>query len=92
MKGNGEVAWCGVNGIIASVQEMERAREGVAILLNDGWHNAMIDFGCISSRSSELNSSFQGLKFVWRWGTTPMKEIVKKGTDSGTTWTGFWIV
>ena len=35
LKGNGEVSWCGVNGIIADVQEMERAREGVAILLNN---------------------------------------------------------
>ena len=33
-KGNGEVSWYGINDIIASVQ-MERAREGVAILLND---------------------------------------------------------
>ena len=35
LKGNGEVSWCGVNGIIASVQEMERAREGVAVLMNN---------------------------------------------------------
>ena len=46
LKGNGEVPWCGVNGIIAGVQEIERAREGVAILLNDVWHSALIDFGC----------------------------------------------
>ena len=26
LKGNGEVSWCGVDGIITSVQEMERAR------------------------------------------------------------------
>ena len=26
LKGNGEVLWCGVNGIIGDVQEMERAR------------------------------------------------------------------
>ena len=32
LKGKGEVSWCGVNGIIAGVQEMERARESVAIL------------------------------------------------------------
>ena len=29
--------WRGVNGIIAGDQEMERAREGVAIVLNDVW-------------------------------------------------------
>ena len=35
LKGNREVSWYGVNGIIAGVQEMERAWEGVAILLNN---------------------------------------------------------
>ena len=30
-----ETKWCGVNGIIAGVQEMERVREGVAFLYND---------------------------------------------------------
>ena len=34
LKGNGEVSWCRVNGILAGDQEMERAREGVAVLLN----------------------------------------------------------
>ena len=29
---------------------MERDKEGMAILLNDVWHSAMIDFGCVSSR------------------------------------------
>ena len=32
-KGNGEVSWYGVNGII----------DGVAILLNDVWHSAALD-------------------------------------------------
>ena len=35
LKGEGEASWCGVNGFIAGVQEMERVREGVAVLLND---------------------------------------------------------
>ena len=34
LKGKGEVSWCGVNGIIAATQEIERFWEGVA-LLND---------------------------------------------------------
>ena len=37
LEGNGEASWCGVNGIIASVQEIERIREGVVILLNNVW-------------------------------------------------------
>ena len=34
LKGNGEISWYGVNVIIEGVQEMERAREAVAILVN----------------------------------------------------------
>ena len=34
LKGKGEVSRFGVNVIFASVHEMERAREGVAVLLN----------------------------------------------------------
>ena len=49
-KRNGKVSCCGVNGIIAGFQEMERASEGVAILLNDVWHSAVVHFGCVSSR------------------------------------------
>ena len=51
MERNGKVSWYGVNGIIAGVQEMERARERVAILLNDVSHNAVIDIGCVNSRT-----------------------------------------
>ena len=49
LKGNGEVSWCGINSIIADVQEMERAREGVVILLNDGWHSAIKHLRWVSS-------------------------------------------
>ena len=47
--------------------------------------------GVLAQESSGLNSSFQGLKFVWWSGMAPMKEMVKKVTDSGTTWSGLWI-
>ena len=50
LKGKREVSWCEVNGIISGVQEMERAREGVATLLNDVWHSAVLNYGCVSSR------------------------------------------
>ena len=50
LKGNGEVSYCGVNVTIAGVQEMERARVGVVILLNIVWHSTVIDFGCVSFR------------------------------------------
>ena len=37
LKGNGEVSWYRVNGIIAGIQEIEGARVGVKILINDEW-------------------------------------------------------
>ena len=41
---------------------MERAREGVAILLNDAWHSAVIDFGCVSSRILWIKYRFSRVK------------------------------
>ena len=64
LKGNGEVSWCGVNDIITGVQEMKRAREGVAILLNDVWDSAAIDFGCVSSRILWINFKFTRVKVI----------------------------
>ena len=62
LKGNGEVSWCGVNGIIAGVHEMERTREGVAVLLNDVWQSAEINFGCVSSRVLWIKFRFSRIK------------------------------
>ena len=71
MKGNGEVSWCGVNSIIASVQEMERTGEGVAIVLNDAWHSAVIDFGCVSSRILWIKLKFSRVKVCVMVGCSP---------------------
>ena len=35
LRRNEEVSWCGVNDIIVGIQDIERGREGVAILMND---------------------------------------------------------
>ena len=71
---------------------MESARERVAILLNDVLHSAVLNFGCVLAQEFfGLNSSFQGLKFVWWWGTDPVKEMIKKGKGSVTKWTGLWL-
>ena len=51
LKGKWEVSWCEVNGIIADVQEIERAREGVAVLMNNEWHSVVIDFESASSKT-----------------------------------------
>ena len=44
LKSNGEVLWGKLKGIIVGVQEIEVVREDVALLMNDEWHNAVIDF------------------------------------------------
>ena len=41
---------------------MERAREGLAPLLNDLWHRAVIDFGCVSSRILWIKFKFSRVK------------------------------
>ena len=67
LKVKGEVSWCGVNGIIADVQEMECARKGVAILFNNVWHSAMIDFGCVSSKILWIEFMFSKFKVCGVW-------------------------
>ena len=34
LKRNWEVSWCGLNNIIAGVQNIERAGQGMAVLMN----------------------------------------------------------
>ena len=82
LKWMGEVSWSVVNVIFVGVQKMETAREGVAILLSNEWYSAVVTSGCVSSRILWIK-----LKFVWWWGTAPMKEMMKKEIDSGTIWT-----
>ena len=50
LKGKEKVSWSGVNVLIAGLQEMERAREGVAVLLNDVLCSALVKSGYVSSR------------------------------------------
>ena len=63
---------------------MKRAREGVAVQLSDVWHSAMIDFECANSRVLWIKFEFSRVKVC-------VVELVKKGRDSGMTWTGLWI-
>ena len=62
LKGKGEVSWSGVNGIISGVQEMEKAREGVAVLLDDVWHSAGVKCGCVSFRILWIKFTFSRVK------------------------------
>ena len=54
---------------------MERAREGVAILLNDVWYEVVVDFGCVSSRNLWTKFQFSGVKVcvVVRYGPSEGK-------------------
>ena len=52
----------GFNVIFASVQEMERARERVALLLNDVWHSAVVKFESVSFRILWIKFKFSRVK------------------------------
>ena len=49
---------------------MEKAREGVAILLKDVWYSAVVNFGCVSSRILWIKFKFSRVKVcvVVRYG------------------------
>ena len=69
-----EVLWFRVNGFIFGVEEIERARKGVTILLNDVWHSAVIDFGCVSSRILWVKFNFSKLKVCVEMLYAPLRE------------------
>ena len=62
LRGNGEVSWCGVNGIIVGIPEIKRTREGVVVLMNDVWQSAVIYFRDVSSRTLWTKSKFSMAK------------------------------
>ena len=82
LKGNGEGSWC---------EEIERDREGMAILLNNVQHTKVRDCRCVKSRILWIKFRFSRVKVsvVVRCGRTKGK--VKKGRGSRMTWTGLWI-
>ena len=69
---------------------MERAREGVAVLLNDMWHSAVVKSGCVNSRILWIKFKFSSIKVCVVVGYGP-NEGDGEERGSGTTWTGLWI-
>ena len=74
LKGEGEVSWGEVNGIISGVQEVERAKERVAVLLSDVWHGAVIKHGCVSPRILWIKFKFPRVKVCVAVGYSPNEE------------------
>ena len=52
---------------------------------------AVVYFGCVSSRINRIKFKFSWIKVCMAVGTIPIKEMVRKGIGSGTTWVGLWI-
>ena len=71
LKGKGEVSWSGVNVIFTSVYEMERAREGVAVLLSDVRHSAVVKSWYVSSRIPWIKFKFSRVKVCVVVGYSP---------------------
>ena len=82
-KGREEASWCGVNGIIAGVQEMERDREGVAVLLNDLWHSTLVKSGYVSSRILWMKFKFSKNKVCMVVGYGPNEGDGEKSVGNG---------
>ena len=78
LKRNGEVSWCEVNGIIAGVQEIERAREVVAVLMKDEWYSVMTDFGCVSSKVIWVKFKFSLVKICVVVKNSSTEEAIKE--------------
>ena len=74
LEGNGEVSWCGVNGIIAGVQEMERAGHPVEQFVAQ----CSDTLDALAVKSSGIK--FSRFKVCVRGARPPMKARVKKGT------------
>ena len=53
---------------------MERAREEVSILLNEVWHRAVINFGCVSPRIHWIKFKFSRVKVCVVVGYGPNEE------------------
>ena len=81
---------CGVNDIIAGVQEIERAKEGEAVLFNDVLHSAAIDFRSVGYRILWIKFKFSKVKVCVVVGYGP-NEGIGEGRGSGMTWTRLWI-
>ena len=92
LKGEGEVSWVEVNGIISGVEEVKRAREGVAVLLNNVWHSAVVKNGCVSPRILWIKFKFSKVKFCVVVVNGPNEAEGEERDRFGTTWTGLWIV
>ena len=73
LKGNGEVLWCGVNGIIAS--EIEKSREVLAVHFNDVWHSVVIEFECVRIRILRVKFKFSRVKVCMVVGYGPTEGI-----------------
>ena len=91
LKREGEVSWVEVNGIISGVQEMERAREGVDVLLSDVWHSTVVKHSYVSPRIPWIKFKFSRVKVCAVVGYGP-DEAEGEERDFGMTWTGLWIV
>ena len=53
---------------------MERAREVVAVLLNDVWHSTGVDFQCVSFRILWIKLKFSRVKVCVVVGYSPKEE------------------
>ena len=70
-----------MNGILASVQDIKSAREGVTM------SGTVLTLDVLAPELYRLSSSFQEIKYIWWWCMVPKREKLKEGRCSRMTWT-----
>ena len=73
LKGNRESSWCRVG-----VQEIEKAREDVVVLITDVWHSPVIDFGCADSRTLWVKFKYSRVKACGMFISGPTEVGMRK--------------
>ena len=69
---------------------MERPWKGVAVMLSDTWHSAVVKHGSVSPRILWIKFKVSRVKVCVVVGYGPNKGEGEKG-GFRTTWTGLWI-
>ena len=54
-----------VNSICEGVQDGEHSWDGVAILLEDMWYGAVVEFGCVRPGMQWVKLTFSRIKVCW---------------------------
>ena len=71
LKGKEEFDWNGIHGVRTGVEQGERAREGVALLMSDKWYEKINLYECVDARILMVKFKFDSVKVAVIIAYTP---------------------